>query len=205
MKLPFFSRKVGFFTIFLIFLIQIHGHPIEDDFGEDQCPNVNRDMSWFRQNAKTLLFMEHLQKRAAEENLYGWSDVTGSEQYQSRLRRMENQFVMPEEIPDDCYDQMPIPQKITQRISFLEDRLENCGSAQPCAYGGGETEEDFPGGGLGLRTIYTRSEVGGGYGGLGLRRMSIIQAELMRQRNVIRTMRMRLAAINQQCEGSQMI
>ena len=91
---------------------------------------------------------------------------------------------MPEEIPDDCYDQMPIPQKIAQRIAFLEDRLEGCGSAQPCPYAGVES--------------------GVGFGSsLMLRRLSIIQAELMRQRNVIRYLRMRLVAINRQCEGKR--
>jgi hypothetical protein len=95
---------------------------------------------------------------------------------------------MPEEIPDDCYEKMPIPQKISQRISFLEDRLEGCGAAQsqPCPYA------DEP--------------AVGGYGsGLVLRRLSAIQAELMRQKNVIRLMRMRLMDVNRQCEGNNVI
>ncbi|KAI9553105.1 hypothetical protein GHT06_020996 [Daphnia sinensis] len=156
------------------------------DLGEisTQCPNsfVNKDLSWFRQNAQTLLFMEHLQQRAAQENLFNWSREQGSEQYRSRLRNLEDQFVMPEEIPDDCYEQMPIPQKIAQRISYLEDRLEGCGAAQaqPCPY--------------------SEVNVGGFGSGMALRRLSVIQAELMRQRNVIRFMRMRLMDINRQCE-----
>lgn len=194
MRVPLSSHKVGLIAIFLILLIQVHGQPLDDEFGESQCPNVNRDMSWFRQNAKSLLFMEHLQKRAAEENLYGWSDVLGSDQYSSQLRRLENQFVMPEEVPDDCYDQMPIPKRFAQRISFLEDRLESCGSAQPCAYDEEEMRlrEGYTGG-IRLRASYG--------GGLALQRLSTIQAELMRQRNVIRMMRMRLETIDRQCEG----
>ena len=130
--------------------------------------------------------MEHLQQRASQENLFDWPKEQGSEKYRSKLRSLEDQFVMPEEIPDDCYEQMPIPQKIAQRISFLEDRLEGCGGAaqsQPCPYA-------------------AESALGGGYGsGLALRRLSAIQAELMRQKNVIRFMRMRLMDINRQCEG----
>jgi hypothetical protein len=134
--------------------------------------------------------MEHLQQRASQENLFDWPKEQGSEKYRSKLRSLEDQFVMPEEIPDDCYEQMPIPQKIAQRISFLEDRLEGCGGAaqsQPCPYA-------------------AESALGGGYGsGLALRRLSAIQAELMRQKNVIRFMRMRLMDINRQCEGELMM
>ena len=181
-----FIRQVGL-VVFLIVLIQVGSIPqgsIDEEVGGGQCPNVNSDLSWFRKNAQALLFMEHLQKRATEENLFDWSKQQGSDQYRSRLRSLENQFVMPEEIPDDCYDQMPIPQKIAQRIAFLEDRLEGCGSAQPCPYAGAES--------------------GAGFGSsLMLRRLSVIQAELMRQRNVIRYLRMRLVAINRQCEGER--
>lgn len=171
------------FILLITFIIQIKAK--EEQMFEGQCQNVNRDMSWFRQNARALLFMEHLQKRAMEENLYDWSKMSASEQYRARLRSLEDQFVMPEEIPDDCYEQLPIPQKISQRIAFLEDRLEGCSSSipqSPCSYGSGEMS-------------------GGFGGGLALRRLSMIQAEQMRQRNVIRLMRMRLAAINRQCEG----
>lgn len=184
-RLPLSDRKVGLIILFVLLFIQIEATPqeIDQDVGS-QCPNANKDLSWFRQNAKSLLFMEHLQKRAAEENLYDWSKLLGSEQYRSRLRSLENQFVLPEEVPENCYEQTPIPQRIAQRIAFLEDRLEGCGQQQPCGYGGGEVS-------------------GGGYGGsLVLRRLSMIQAELMRQRNVIRVMRMRLVSINRQCEGN---
>lgn len=182
MSRPLSSHCVRFILIFLIFLIQVQGQEELDGFGEGQCPNANKDLSWFRRNAKSLLFMEHLEKRAAKEDLYDWSTLMGSEQYRSRLRSLENQFVMPEEVPEDCYEQMPIPQRIAQRIAFLEDRLESCGSAQPCTLAGGEVDASYA-------------------GGLVLRRLSMIQAELMRQRSVIRMMRMRIATINQQCEG----
>ena len=187
-------RKVGF--IFgLILIIQVKADPLRDDAGEigetnSQCPNsyLNKDLSWFRQNAQTLLFMEHLQQRATQDNLFEWPKEQGSEKYRSKLRSLEDQFVMPEEIPDDCYEQMPIPQKIAQRISFLEDRLEGCGAAQsqPCPYAG-------------------EPSVIGGYGSsLVQRRLSAIQAELIRQKNVIRFMRMRLMDINRQCEGNHL-
>lgn len=181
-------RKIA--IVLFIYLIQVEAQTLQDSAGDlaeaGQCPNsyINKDLSWFRQNAQTLLFMEHLQQRAAQENLFDWSKEQGSEQYRSRLRRLEDQFVMPEEIPDDCYEQMPIPQKIAQRISYLEDRLEGCGAAQaqPCPY--------------------SEVNVGGFGSGMALRRLSVIQAELMRQRNVIRFMRMRLMDINRQCEGN---
>lgn len=182
MGVPNRKYTIGFILLTTL-IIQIKAK--EEQMFEGQCQNVNRDMSWFRQNARALLFMEHLQKRAMEENLYDWSKMSASEQYRARLRSLEDQFVMPEEIPDDCYEQLPIPQKISQRIAFLEDRLEGCSSAipqSPCSYGSGEIS-------------------GGFSGGLVLRRLSMIQAEQMRQRNIIRLMRMRLAAINRQCEG----
>lgn len=190
MDRPLSIQKVALIVL-LICLIQVKAQSFQDpagDLGEtgQQCPNsfVNKDLSWFRQNAQTLLFMEHLQQRAVQENLFNWSREQGSEQYRSRLRNLEDQFVMPEEIPDDCYEQMPIPQKIAQRISYLEDRLEGCGAAQaqPCPY--------------------SEVNVGGFGSGMALRRLSVIQAELMRQRNVIRFMRMRLMDINRQCEGN---
>lgn len=185
MTRSFSIRQVGL-VFFLIFLIQVGQATTQDANQNGQCPNayLNNDLSWFRKNAQALLFMEHLQRRATEENLFDWSKQQGSDQYKARLRTLENQFVMPEEIPDDCYDQMPIPQKIAQRIAFLEDRLEGCGAPQPCSYDG------------------TESNVGFG-SSLMLRRLSVIQAELMRQRNVIRYMRMRLVAINRQCEGTR--
>lgn len=151
-----------------------------------QCPNsyLNNDLNWFRQNAQTLLFMEHMQQRAAQENLYDWSNQLGSEQYRSRLRSLENEFVTPDEIPDDCYEQMPIPLSISQRIGFIEDRLESCGS---CGGGGG-------GGGDGVPVSA---------GGVGMmRRFSMLQAELMRQRNVLRNVRLRLMTISRQCDGN---
>ena len=190
MDRPLSIRKVGM-IVFLVFLIQVKAELLRDDAGEigesNQCPNsyLNKDLSWFRQNAQTLLFMEHLQQRASQDDLFDWQKEQGSEKYRSKLRSLEDQFVMPEEIPDDCYEQMPIPQKIAQRISFLEDRLEGCGSAaqsQPCPY--------------------AAEPVVGGFGSsLALRRLSAIQAELMRQKNFIRFMRMRLMDINRQCEG----
>lgn len=193
MSLPLSIGKVGW-IVFFICLIQVEAAVLKDEEGEigevGQCPNsyINKDMSWFRQNAQTLLFMEHLQQRASRENLFDWSKEQTSEKYRKQLRNLEDQFVMPEEVPDDCYERMPIPQKIAQRISFLEDRLEGCGAAQlpqPCAYG---------------------EPVVGGYGsGLVFRRLSVIQAELMRQRNVIRFMRTRLMDINRQCEGKLLV
>lgn len=190
---PLTTRKVGL-IVFLIYIIQVNAELISDESGEigdtSQCPNsyLNKDMSWFRQNAQTLLFMEHLAKRASQDNLFDWKKEQVSDKYRSKLRSLEDQFVMPEEIPDDCYEKMPIPQKISQRISFLEDRLEGCGAAQsqPCPYA------DEP--------------AVGGYGSsLVLRRLSAIQAELMRQKNVIRLMRMRLMDVNRQCEGKNVI
>jgi hypothetical protein len=188
MNRSFSIRKIGL-IIFFICLIQSEAEILKDEAGEigdiGQCPNsyLNKDLSWFRRNAQTLLFMEHLQQRASHENLFDWSKEQQSDKYRSRLRNLEDTFVMPEEVPDDCYEKMPIPQKIAQRISFLEDRLEGCGTtqSQPCTY-------DEP------------AVVGYG-SGLVLRRLSVIQAELTRQRNVIRFMRMRLMDINRQCEG----
>lgn len=174
--------KAKFFGVLMIFIIQVGGRQIRDRFEEDfQCPNANKDLSWFRQNAKSLLFMEHLQNRASEEDLYDWSKFQQTDRFQSRLRTLENQFILPEEIPDDCYEQMPIPQRISQRISFLEDRLEGCGSSQsrPC-----RLEEDVD-----------------DYSGGAMRRLSILQAELLRQRNVIRQLRTSMASLTQKCEG----
>lgn len=187
-KMASVSKTIGFILLSISFLILIEAQDPLDLVESPQCQNVNRDMSWFRQNARALLFMEHLQRRAMEENLYDWSKMSSSEPYRARLRSLERQFVMPEEIPDDCYDQMPIPAKISQRIAFLEDRLEGCASSipqSPCS-------------------SYDPAvrEVGGG--GLVLRRLSMMQAELMRQRNVIRMMRMRMITINQQCEGKSL-
>lgn len=152
---------------------------IEIVSSQRQCPSsyLNNDLSWFRQNAQTLLFMEHMQQRAAQENLYDWSNQLGSDQYRSKLRNLENEFVTPDEIPEDCYEQMPIPTSIAQRIGFIEDRLESCGSGQPC---GGD---------------------GGGAGAGMMRRFATLQAEVMRQRSVLRNFRLRLMTINRQCEG----
>ena len=167
----------------LIFLSQTSGTVLRNQAA--QCPNsyVNGDFSWFRENAQSLLFMDHLQQKAAQEDLFDWAKEQRSEDYRARLRSLENQFLMPEEIADDCYEQMPIPQKVAQRISYLEDRLEGCGSTEPCPYAGAETS-----GGFSSTMI--------------LRRLSVLQAEMMRQRNVIRFMKMRLVAINRQCEGT---
>lgn len=178
--------KLRLFVLFLVALIQVGARQTRDRFDQDpQCPNANKDLSWFRENAKSLLFMEHLQKRATEEDLYDWSKLTQTDRFRSKLRSLENQFDLPEEIPEDCYEQMPIPQKIAQRISFLEDRLEGCaGSAQrPCTRTLEDEDVDY---------------VGGGHA---QRRLSMLQAELLRQRNVIRQLRTSLIQVNQKCEG----
>ena len=115
-----------------------------------KCPN--NDLSWFRQNARTLLFLEHLQvillfiyfnrfylyiyvfsshqSRAAQENLFDWSNQLGTDTFRSKLRSLEDEFLAPEEVSEECYDRMPIPPVIAQRISFLEDRLESCTSPE---------------------------------------------------------------------------
>lgn len=147
-----------------------------------KCPNS--DLSWFRQNARTLLFLEHLQNRATTENLFDWSNQLGSDTYRAKLRDLENEFLAPEEVPEECYDKMPIPPVLAQRISFLEDRLEGCS-------GGGE-------GHLGGQPCD-----GGGENYVLARRVASLQAELMRQRTVLRSVRLRLSTINRQCEGTE--
>ena len=150
---------------------------------ELNCPS--NDLSWFRQNAKTLLFMEHFQKLAVAENLYNWSSEMDTEEFQQKLNSLENKFVLPEEMPDECYEQMyAAPQGLIERIGFIEDRLQECsssgriGNGSPCY--GGES---------GASTTMI------------LRRMSVLQTELMRQRNVLRTLRVRLMTVNRQLEG----
>lgn len=156
----------------------------DDSNAINKCPSGLNDLGWFRHNARTLLFMEHLQSRAAKENLFGWSDQLGTESFRSQLRAVEQQFLGADEIPEECLDRMPIQPNIAQRIHYLEDRLENCNSNNqqiPCALGGGAavTENSY---------AVTR-------------RMSALQAELMRQRAILRQLHLRLVNINRQSEG----
>lgn len=74
------------------------------------------------------------QSRAAQENLYDWSNQLGSDTFRTKLRSLEDEFLAPEEVSEDCYDRMPIPSTIAQRISFLEDRLESCTGSEGESY-----------------------------------------------------------------------
>lgn len=77
---------------------------------------------------------------------------------------------------------MPIQPNIAQRIHYLEDRLENCNNQQiPCALGGSAAVTE------------------NGYAVT--RRVSALQAELMRQRALLRQLHLRLVNISRQSEG----
>lgn len=129
--------------------------------------------------------MEHLQQRAAQEDLYGWSNLVGSDQFRSQLRDLETEFMMPDDL--DCYDQPAASSgNLAERIAFIEDRLESCGSSNGC-----NSAAAPPDAGEGVEAV--------------MRRMGTLQAELLRQRTVIRNMRLRLMSINRQLEGTPAI
>ena len=44
--------------------------------------------AWIRDNAENILFLEHLRRQAAEDDLYGWRGQISSEEYQARLDQM---------------------------------------------------------------------------------------------------------------------
>ena len=163
-----------------ILLAILSSPPIEASRCRGSVPNS--DLSWFKNHAQALLFMEHLQQRAAEEDLYGWSSLVSSDAFRNQLRDLESEFVIPDDL--DCPFDQPAAQgsnSLAERIAFIEDRLESCTAG--CSGVAGASQ----GAGEGLSVV--------------LRRMSELQDELMRQRSVIRAMRTRLVSINRQAEG----
>lgn len=140
------------------------------------------DLNWFKNHAQTLLFMEHLQQRAAEEDLYGWSSLVRTDDFRNQLRDLESEFVVPDDL--DCPFEQPGASgggNLAERLAFIEDRLENCAS--------------------GCTGVAGASPNAGDGVGVMMRRMSELQEELMRQRNVIRNMRVRLMSVSRQAEG----
>ena len=90
------------------------------------CSSGLPDLAWIRANAENLLFLEHLQKQAAEQNLYGWQSQITSQDYQVRL----DQIRAGDGLDcggascggGSCDDSM-----LLERIVALEERLASCG------------------------------------------------------------------------------
>jgi len=74
------------------------------------------DLTWVRANAENLLFLEHLQKQAAEQNLYGWRSQLTSAEYQARLDQINT--------GEECEEV-----SLADRVAMLEERLVTCGGA----------------------------------------------------------------------------
>lgn len=87
---------------------------------ETKCSQRLPDLAWVRANAENLLFLEHLQRQAAEENLYGWRSQLSSQDYQARLDQIRTGQVVEQCTSDEDVN-------ILERMSVLEERLGNCG------------------------------------------------------------------------------
>lgn len=81
-------------------------------------------LDWVRQNPETLIFLEHMQRQAAERNLYDWRNYLSSAEYQARL----DQFGSGVECTNTDEDMT-----LTERVSILEDRISHCDESGRCS------------------------------------------------------------------------
>jgi len=147
--------------------------------GAAGCPATSRtnyDLSWLHRNAKLLLFVEHLHDVNSEDDDI-WESTSNSAEFEEKLQQLRNGL----QIPAKCHN---VSQEILQRFAYLEERVQECIDGSESCYGGSEEQPDVAG-------VY--------------RRMSIMQAQLTRQKNVLRHMRGRLIALNRQMEDLQLI
>jgi len=89
------------------------------------CP-TSYDASWLHRNARTLLFMEHLQETAVERNLYDWVSTSSTQQFGDKVQKLRNELA----IPRECQD-------VVRRIVYLEQRLQEDPTRDEAAEGGG--------------------------------------------------------------------
>jgi len=100
-----------------------------------------------------------------------WKSKSSSAEFEKTLQQLRSGL----QIPEQCYN---FGQEMQQRIVYLEERLDEC--ANGSCFGEAEEQPDVAG-------VY--------------RRMSVMQSQLTRQRNVLRHMRGRLMALNRHVEG----
>ena len=134
------------------------------------------NLNWASRHGESLLFLEFLQRKAVEENLFGggWKTALASEEYQMRLRQIESEASgRPTDPLDDCADDASSITILTDRVTMLEDRVANCNmdsDINPC--------------------------YGQPYGGeIQMRKMALMQSELRRQRVMIQRMAMQISYI----------
>ena len=152
----------------------------EEELGppaQSTCPQHVNDLGWFREHAKTLVFMEHLYKKATEENLFNWKNEMDDDGFRDQIHELESSFISPEQLGDDCYERA-LPHGLIQRLSHLEERVGGCGPEPgPC----GDFEPANP-------AVF--------------RRITIMQEELARQRSLVHQLRLRINVIGRQFEGN---
>lgn len=74
-----------------------------------------QDPTYLRTNAENQLFVEYLRRQAADNDLYGWKSVMGSDDYQGRLNEMRV-------VTENCDNIVDVPERIN-----VEERLTSCG------------------------------------------------------------------------------
>jgi len=141
------------------------------------------NLNWASRHGQSILFLEHLQRKAVEEDLFNWKNDLASEEYQVRLRQIESEASgRPTDPFDDCADDASSLPILINRVTMLEERLENChmdsGMINPC-YGksyGGENQ---------------------------MRKIAHMHSELRRQQVIIQRMAMQISHITAQIGCSE--
>lgn len=160
------------------------------------CQSGLPDLAWVRANAENLLFLEHLQKQAAEQNLYGWKSELSSQDYQVRLDQIRSGSAWEcgaSSCGGGCEDSM-----LLERIVALEERLASCGGI---THDNPFDIEDRP---QVIQTIL--GGCGGGMdcgGGCEIysQRIIILQGELRRQRAMIQRLYQQITIISGSSSG----
>ena len=134
--------------------------------------NINlANLNWASRHGQSILFLEHLQRKAVEENLFEWKSALASEEYQVRLRQIESESSgRPTDPFDDCTDDASIMTILVDRVTMLEDRMANCNMDS------------------GINPYHGRGE-------LQMRKVALLQSELRRQRVMTQRMAMQVSYI----------
>ena len=149
-----------------------------DVSGTCNVRNDQLDINWASHNAQSILFLEHLQRKATEEDLYEWKTFLASDDYQMRLRQIESEAHG--QPIDDCGSQDVLsPTMIMDRLAMLEERLVVCSGGGPIAAGPCFGPNQGPQGGEIL-----------------MRKMTLMQNELRRQRAMIQRMNMQMSYLS---------
>jgi len=166
---------------------------------QSECPGPIGDLRWFQNNAQTLLFMQHLQEKAIVEDLHDWPAQIATDTFQERLQQLKNDLATPEEVSEECLQQMS-PPGLYQRLTALEMRLERCGGpVVPTIDFDDETDPMTDGTDALMSSNPCPSYDPAGQPHLH-RRISLLEGEVARQKNALRGLRQRIAAIGRQYE-----